>query len=158
MKWMAVIALIAGLLAAGGLPSAAQDEAGWSYQLAHDVMSPYCPGLSLADCPSPNAASLREWIIEQERAGASQDSVEKRLFEQFGDGLLQAPRPEGVGLIAYAIPGAGLLVGGLLVARVIRRRGQSSPAEALPASKPPTSDTPPGDADLEREIDEEIGE
>jgi cytochrome c-type biogenesis protein CcmH len=162
MRRIASAALIVGVLAASALPIAADDDSGWSYQLAHDVMSPYCPGLTLAECPSPDAGALREWIIEQEKAGVSKDAVEQLLFERFGDGLLQAPRAEGVGLVAYAIPGVGLLLGGVIVARVVRRRS----AVGAPAAKSADSPRPPAnhapavrtDEDLERQIDEEIGD
>ncbi len=152
--------VLSGLLVLGAAPGLAEDEPGWSYQLAHDVMSPFCPGLALSDCPSPDAADLRAWIIEQESAGAVQADVEARLFERFGDQLLQAPRPEGVGLVAYAIPAGGLLMGGLLVAAVLwRRRGSAGPA---PAVRSGTSAVPSraaaSDTELEREIDREIGD
>ena len=146
---------LAALLVGAALPAMAEDEAGWSYQLAHDVMSPWCPGLTLSDCPSPNAAALREWIIEQERSGLSREAVEAQLFEQFGDGLLQAPRAEGVGLVAYAIPVGGALAGAALVVAVIRRRRLAGTA-AAPAEAAPRAGAAASDDELEREIDREI--
>lgn len=156
MRWIAYAVLLAALLTVSAMPMAAEEESGWSYQLAHDIMSPFCPGLTLAECPSPDAGALREWIIEQERAGVSQAAVEDLLFERFGDGLLQAPRAEGVGLFAYAIPGVGLLLGGVIVARVVRRRGAGEQSEAVPAASPGPAATRT-ESDLEREIDAEIG-
>ena len=157
MRWIASAALMAGLLAAPLWPAAvaAEEESGWSYQLAHDVMSPFCPGLTLAECPSPDAGALREWIIEQEKAGVSQAAVEELLFERFGDGLLQAPRAEGIGLVAYAIPGVGLLLGGVIVARVVRRRGAGERPEPAPVASPGPAASRT-ESDLEREIDDEI--
>ena len=139
----------------------ADDRAGWSYRLAHDIMSPYCPGLSLSDCPSPNAAELREWIIAQEEAGASRDAVEEQLLARFGDQLLQAPRPEGVGLLAYAIPLAVFGLGAVLVALILSRRGRAGARETTAAVAPAlsTAGSPrTADADLERVIDLEIGD
>ncbi len=137
----------------------AQEPAGWSYQLAHDIMSPFCPGLSLSDCPSPNAGALREWIIEQEAAGVSKAEVESQLLARWGDQLLQAPRPEGLGLLAYAIPIGATLLGAGLVAVVILRRRDPPAAELAPSSPAPspavlTAGT--ADDDLGRVIDSEI--
>ena len=153
-------ALLVSLLAVG--PALAADPPGWSYQLAHDIMSPYCPGLSLSDCPSPNAAQLREWIIEQEAAGASREAVEEQLLARFGDQLLQAPRPEGAGLFAYAIPLGIFLLGAVGVGLMLFRRSAGAAGGETSAASPtaPRPATAPGgsDAELERAIDLEIGD
>jgi len=150
-------ALLAAVLLGLGLPAAAQDREGWSYQLAHDLMSPFCPGLSLSDCPSPNAAALRAWIIDQEKAGVSKAEVERQLMARWGDQLLQAPRPEGVGLVAYGIPIAATVLGAGLVAFVLRRRRAEAPDG--PAAAAPAASTPPADDDeLARVIDAAIGD
>ena len=89
------------------LPAAGADErSGWGYRLSREIMSPYCPGRTLSDCPSPQAAEVREWIVEQEKAGASRSEVEAQLFQVFGEQLRQAPKAEGMGLVAYLIPAA----------------------------------------------------
>jgi cytochrome c-type biogenesis protein CcmH/NrfF len=88
-------------------------------------MSPYCPGRALSQCPSSAAEELRLWIIQQENSGASRDSVERALLARYGDILLQAPKPEGVGLIAYFVPGSIFLVGGAFaLLSILRRRSR----------------------------------
>ena len=64
---IALLVLALALAAAG--PGAAAAEEGWGYELANELMSPYCPGRALAECPSPQAGELRQWILDQERAG-----------------------------------------------------------------------------------------
>jgi len=145
---------LAGLLLAGaGLAgAAAADEApaaGWSRALEHELMSPYCPGRSLVECPSPQATELRLWIQSQERAGVPREAVEKKLFEEFGEGLRQTPRAEGWGLAAYLVPSGALLAGGVVVIAFLRRQGGPAPAP------PPAA---PRDPELEREIDRELGD
>jgi len=74
--------------------SVAASQAGsWSRELERELMSPYCPGRSLIECPSPDATELRLWIQGQEAAGVSRAAVEQRLFQEFGDQLRQSPRP-----------------------------------------------------------------
>mgnify|MGYP001813744597 FL=1 len=86
-------ALLLLLGVAWALPApGAEEKSGWGYQLSKEVMSPYCPGRALSDCPSPQAGELREWIVEQENAGVSRSEVEQELFRVFGDQILQAPR------------------------------------------------------------------
>ncbi|MCH2409781.1 cytochrome c-type biogenesis protein CcmH [Myxococcota bacterium] len=87
-------------------------------------MSPYCPGRALSECPSSAAEELRLWIIQQENSGMSREFVESALFTRYGDILLQAPKAEGVGLIAYVVPGGLFVVIGLVGLVFILRRRQ----------------------------------
>ena len=145
-------ALVLLLGFAWALPAAGADErSGWGYRLSKEIMSPYCPGRSLSDCPSPQAGELREWIVEQENAGVSRDEVEEELLRVFGDQLLQAPRAEGMGLVAYLIPAAAFAAGGVLVALFLRRqRPEDGGSESASAPGAPL------DPDLERLVEEEL--
>ena len=155
------LALIAAAVCLLGLaaPSFALDPPGpigeqqWAYELWHDTMSPYCPGRTLAECPSPQADELRLWILTQAAAGASREEVEGILFERFGDSILTAPRAEGWGLAAYVVPVLGFLLGGVVVWLVLRRmvgtREETGGASAIPPG--------PLDPEIQRRIDEEFG-
>jgi cytochrome c-type biogenesis protein CcmH/NrfF len=145
-----LVLLLLGTLWA--LPALAADEkSGWGYQLSREVMSPYCPGRALSDCPSPQAGELREWILEQEKAGVSKREVEQELFRVFGDQLRQAPRAAGMGLVAYLVPVAFFAAGGALLVFFLRRQrstvGGSAPAPAQAA---------PPDPALEKRVEEEL--
>jgi cytochrome c-type biogenesis protein CcmH/NrfF len=129
----------------------AAEESGWGYRLSREMISPYCPGRALSDCPSPRAAELRQWIVEQENGGASRTEVEEELLRVFGDQLLQAPRAEGMGLMAYLIPAAVFAAGGAVVVFFLRRqRRASGDSELAPAPAAPS------DPDLERLVEEEL--
>ena len=155
---LALIAAAACLLGLAA-PAFALDPPGpigeqqWAYELWHDTMSPYCPGRTLAECPSPQADELRLWILTQAAAGASREEVEGILFERFGDSILTAPRAEGWGLAAYVVPVLGFLLGGVVVWLVLRRmvgtREETGGANAIPPG--------PLDPEIQRRIDEEFG-
>jgi cytochrome c-type biogenesis protein CcmH len=127
----------------------AEASASWGHSLASDLMSPFCPGRSLADCPSPDAATLRSWILVQEAAGRSRDDVETELLERYGEQILSRPRARGFGLTAYAIPIGVFVAGGGLVWLFLRR--QTREARAEPRARV-GSLTP----ELERLVDEEL--
>jgi cytochrome c-type biogenesis protein CcmH/NrfF len=117
-------------------------------------MSPYCPGRSLPDCPSPQAAQLREWIIAQETAGRARAEVESELLERYGEEILQAPRARGFGLTAYVAPLLAFLAGGVVVALFLRRQGRRVAAGTdVPGSEPPRT---PHDRDLEQTLEAEM--
>lgn len=135
------------LLASPVLAEDAEPE-GWAYAMASEIMSPYCPGRALSDCPSPQAKTLRMWIIVQEAAGRSESEVLDELYERFGDQIRSAPRAEGFGIAVYAIPVLAFLGGGVLVWVFLRRQTARPP----PAPEPVAALDP----ELERLVDEDL--
>jgi len=124
------------------------DPEGWAYDLSAELMSPFCPGRTLADCPSQAAKSLVMWVVVQEAAGRSRADVEQELFERYGEGMRPAPKAEGIGLTAYVIPALVFAGGGLLVGFFLRRQTHG----ARPTEEPPAAHDP----ELERIVDEEL--
>lgn len=140
-------------LASGGPPP-------WAYEMAHDLMSPFCPGRTLAACPSGEADQLRQWILLQAAAGQRREQLEADLLARFGDAILSAPRAEGVfGISAYAIPIAGFLLGlvlaGWLIAR-LARRGSNVAQAPHPGASGSSTATQLSEEELERLVDEEF--
>jgi cytochrome c-type biogenesis protein CcmH/NrfF len=131
------------------LPAAAADAESWHYDMWNSMMSPYCPGRSLLDCPSSQATELREWIAEQEGLGRRREDVEAQLYEQFGDVILQAPKATGFGLAAYVTPVIGIAAGALVLVIFLRRQA----ARTQVPSKPVAIAVDP---ELDRLIDEEM--
>lgn len=150
------LALLAGLALAAGAAGAGEpaepEHERWAYELAHELMSPFCPGRALAECPSPQADELRLWILQQARAGATREEVEAQLLQSFGEQIRQAPRAEGVGLVAYVVPVLLVAAGAALLALFLRRQSRGAGA-AVPAAAGP----PARDPELERRLDEELG-
>jgi cytochrome c-type biogenesis protein CcmH/NrfF len=133
------------------VPASGADAEDWSYQYFGEIMSPFCPGRTLAACTSPQAESLREWILEQEQAGRGQEDVHEELVARYGDVILSAPRAQGFGVTAYLIPMVIFLAGGLLVGVFLWRQTRAAAEHA--AEAPPAE---PLDPEIERVIDEEL--
>ena len=136
--------LVAALLGPALADAQQGEAAGWGYSLAHELMSPFCPGRTLAQCTSPQAQELRQWILMQEAAGATRAEVRANLLERYGDAIRSAPKPEGWGLSAYLLPLVFFLGGGGLVVIFLRPRScnQSSrgrSASVIAVTIPPTN-------------------
>ena len=138
------------LAAAVAAPAAASDEAtkGWAYELPRELMSPFCPGITLADCSSSQAATVRAWILVQEAAGRSRDEVEAELLARYGDVILARPRARGMGLAAWGVPILAFLAGGAFVALYLRRQTRDAHVAAHTAGAL--------SPELERLVDEEL--
>lgn len=94
-------------------------------QIESTLMSPYCPGLLLRDCPSPAATELKEEIRTELSHGKSVQEIEDALFARFGEAKLRsAPPMRGVGLLAWVVPLGVFLIGiTIVVFRLFRAHG-----------------------------------
>jgi cytochrome c-type biogenesis protein CcmH len=89
--------------------------------IAGEVMSPYCPGVTLHDCPSDAAIALRDRIEEWARQGWSRGRIMTTLEAEFGADIRARPPTSGRGLLAWLLPGLAV-AGGLAVAWLVARR------------------------------------
>lgn len=128
-------------------------------ELSHDLMSPYCPGRTIATCPSPQARKLEQHILTQAQEGKSRVEIESALAERFPDIRGYVGRPEiiyGTALLALlAIVGLVIVgrrwvrqtraraVGGLAAAGGVPAIGSQAIAGGLSTDLPTTA-APPG--------------
>ncbi len=150
MFW-ALLSMLAGLAVADVKPA----PDGWAYQLPHYLMSPFCPGRTIADCSSPQAESLRLWMIVQEAGGRTRADVEEELIAKYGDVMRPAPRTDGFGAAAYLFPVVAFLAGGVFIAFYLQRQTQARRAEVGSTNAAPSAQVPL-EPELERIIDEEL--
>ena len=111
-------------------------------ELARDLMSPFCPGRTLADCSSPDAGAVREEIRQALGAGESPEAVRARIEARFGDRVVGVPRER----TGWLLPIAALAAGAGVLALVIRR-----------ALQPPVAGAPIP-PEVERELARELDE
>lgn len=141
----------------GGPPPGEAEAEAVMQALSHDLMSPYCPGRTLATCPSPQARKLEMQILEQARSGMSREQIETSLVARFPDIRGYVGRPE---LVWGTAIGAGLALVLLFVAarRWVRGAGPSAAAaspDAAAIARPgaPKGAVGPLGAPSQREID-----
>lgn len=115
-----------------------------------EFMSPYCPGLLLADCRSQAAVDLRARIHAELAAGRTADEVRSELATTYGEKILAAPRAQGFGLMAWLTPGVFVLIGAGFVLLWAQRRRDA--AEETVASAPAAV----GDAALQARLEREL--
>lgn len=117
-------ALLGGvLLVALATPAVASPESE-ALDISKRIMSPFCPGVTLHECPSAAASDLRDRIAGWVDAGWSDDRIEDELVAEYGEAILPV-EPAGDGLAAWLLPLGGLAIGAtgvVLAARRWRRR------------------------------------
>lgn len=91
--------------------SAFADPQDVSNDISRQMISPYCPGVTLHDCPSEASRRLRMRITDWAEDGMTRDQIWQRLENEFGDGMRANPPAEGSGLWAWLLPVAAVVAG-----------------------------------------------
>ena len=114
---VALVCLVAG-------PAKASPEE-VANDIAAKVMSPFCPGVTLENCPSDKAVALRDRIESWAERGWDEDRIMAELVDLYGDPIRATPPASGSGLWAWLAPalalGAGAILAGVLSRRWTRR-------------------------------------
>lgn len=125
-------------------------------ELAGDLMSPYCPGRTIASCPSPNARKLEDYILELADQGKSREEIETILVERFGSDIVGYQAPPAV-LYGSLVVGLVALGGLGVVARRWVRRSRTG-AGKDPGSEAQTAKPSRAELDaLDDALDQEDG-
>ncbi len=137
---LAACLLLASASAAQTEDTSPRERSRRALALAGDLMSPFCPGRTLADCPSPDAAVWREDIRTWMNAGLPDAEIRTRLQARMPEQNLSAlPR----GPLGWMVPSL-ILVAGLGILTVALRRVTAA------------SDEPELDPELEEKLLSEL--
>jgi cytochrome c-type biogenesis protein CcmH len=108
----ALLVLVATLALA---PAAAAGESHPTLgELEGEVMCPVC-GTTLDQSNSPAAVQIKRLIARRIAAGDTKNEIKDRLVAEYGDAILAAPPKEGLGLLAWWLPLAGIVVAATLL-------------------------------------------
>ena len=145
--WIIVVALpVVWLAGSAGAQMTEVDKA--ARDIYHELLSPFCPGQSLASCQSGQARVLRTEIRERLAAGESREAIINSLVEQYGPTILGAPPNEGLGRAAWLGPITAIAVGAIFVAIVV--------AQFRRARRRERHRTPKLDPKLQSRIEDEL--
>lgn len=90
-------------------------------EIFETVLSPYCPGRTISNCPSPQADELRDRIRDDLASGKAPEDVKEELYAAFGDELRTIPRARGFALLAWVVPGLAFVIGAWAIVVWVRR-------------------------------------
>ncbi|MEX2181278.1 MAG: cytochrome c-type biogenesis protein [Gemmatimonadaceae bacterium] len=96
--------------------------------LAAQLRCAICQGISIQESPSALAREMRDVVKEQLRDGKTPDEVKEFFVAAYGEWILLSPRPRGLNLLLYTLPGV-LLLGGIALIVVLVRRWTAMPPD-----------------------------
>lgn len=93
------------------------------------VMSPFCPGLTLDECPTDQSARLRSQLESMIRQGSTNREIDQWVVDNYGEVALASPNKTfaWAAPVALAIAGLGLTV--VLVSRLAGKDSDGEPSE-----------------------------
>ncbi len=103
-----------------------------AYDMYQQVLSPFCPGRSLNDCPSSKAHELKLEMRQRLEQGAEPEEIIEEVFARFGEQYRAVPNYAGFGKLVWWVPLGFVIIGlGLIV---LLARGKRR-APTVPGSK-----------------------
>ena len=152
MKRLTLMSLVIVALAS---PAAAQSPEDLANDISQKVMSPFCPGVTLHDCPSQSALDMRDRIEGFARSGMSEAEIMERLESEYGEAIRAEPSSEGAGIVAWILPTLAALAGGALALMLVRRWTARRPQQLADGKgEPALVDTSPAER---QRLDAELG-
>ena len=100
------------------------------------LLSPYCPGLMLEQCPAEESRALRDSIHALAVQGWTAGEIRGWMLENHGEEWKAVPDRSGSGLWAWLLPPLALLAGLGLVLTVARRWSDGSVSAAQEMAAP----------------------
>jgi cytochrome c-type biogenesis protein CcmH/NrfF len=124
-----IVILGAFLLLAQGGPAPNPEEV--ANNVSERIMSPYCDGVTLHDCPSAAADRLRARILDMAEQGATEDVIIRVLEEEFGERIDTVPDNPSAWVVPLMFLMGGIAIVSLLALRW-KREGRRPPGEHDP--------------------------
>ena len=124
----AIAAGVACLILLASPAAAAPEDV--ANDISNEIMSPFCDGVTLHDCPSQEALELRNRIEAWVSEGQSRTQIMSHLEREFGAGIRAVPPAEGAGFVAWIPPLVALAAGAAGAWAIVRkwsRRTQAAP-------------------------------
>lgn len=116
-----------------------------------NVMSPFCPGRSLADCPSGKAHELKDEIRAEVKSGVNKEAILNRIFSKYGENYRAMPKVEGIGILAWFAPVIFFIVGVTIIGFWLAKRNR-----VVPPQQPSPVSTSLGENGIDERVAREI--
>lgn len=163
-----VVAALLAAIAAAAAPARAADPGTRARVESRLMCYCGCTDLTVKVCNCGTAANIKADIAARLDAGATADQVVDAYVAQYGEQIRSAPTRSGFNLLAWIMPFAVILAGGVMVVGLVRRwrgnpGGMPAPDAALPAvagagPAAPAGGSAEAEARLRERVDREIRE
>lgn len=101
------------------------------HHLTSELRCVMCQNQSLADSNAQIAHDLRREVLELMRQGKDNEEIKSFLVERYGEFVLYTPTFSGKNTVLWLGPLVLLIVGGIIVVRIVRRKRRHVPDQIV---------------------------
>ena len=125
--WIGIVASALLLLAVAGLDTGGElNDEERIQQLSESYACPVCSGQSVSESNAPVAATIRRFIGNEVRAGATDEEIRNQLLQSYSAEVLLNPPAEGISSLIWILPVVVLCGGSAALGLALtRQRGGS---------------------------------
>jgi cytochrome c-type biogenesis protein CcmH/NrfF len=111
-----------------------------THQISLEIYSPFCPGKTLAMCPSGGASDVRQEIQVLAREGKDKQQIKNAIIDKYGEEfrLIEPPAQDNYALLG--VLGGAFMLCLFAIWFFAARRKADAPSEDDEASAPPEAD------------------
>ena len=84
-------------------------------KLSNELRCPTCQGLSVKDSEAGFSNSIKNKIRELMKHNKSDEEIKEYFIKRYGEWILRVPPKQGFNLVLWILPGAGIIIGLLLI-------------------------------------------
>lgn len=122
LPWLSLLGVLVIVLVVAVTRSAPDDsDAARADRLARELRCPVCQGLSVADSFEPTSEAIKDDIAARVAGGESDGEIRQAYVDRYGENILLRPEGGGLGVLAWGLPVAVLVLGASGVAFALRR-------------------------------------
>ena len=133
--WLALGALVAGLLVVLLLPGADATPAERAHSIAAGLKCQECQGLSVADSNAETSDAIRDDIKRRIAAGQSDGEIRQYFVDKYGETILLEPQSTGISLIVWVLPVVVIAAGALGIVFALARNRREPRLHATDADE-----------------------
>ncbi|HXF60627.1 MAG TPA: cytochrome c-type biogenesis protein CcmH [Caldilineaceae bacterium] len=123
--------------------------------VARELWCPLCSGVRLDSCELKACEQMKEVIAIKLSEGEDTESIRAYFVEQYGPQVLGEPPRSGFNWLAWLLPVAGVIGGGLFFWRMTHRLVRpAGPGESRASNQPAPPQTP--EDEYARKLEEEL--
>ena len=121
LTWVALLALVAGVLVYVAASGGSDTPATRARDLSAELRCPDCESLSVLDSHTQSARAIRADILRRVEAGESDEEVRQFYVDTYGESILLSPEGGGLGVLVWGVPVIAVLLGGAGLVLALRR-------------------------------------
>jgi len=121
-------------------------------EISYLLMCPVCQGQSVGESNSNLAHDMRDIIRKQLEEGKSKEEILAYFVNSYGESILASPPPKGINWLLWLLPGAGIIIGGVVITLFLFRAQREDRNE----NTQEISTQPKGDNEYIKRIEEEL--